>query len=473
MALRPAGRARLRVRPRTLRGRLTLVFALVTFGLAVLVGILVDVEYRSSLKSALDAGLRTRFAAIAQEVTAVPAGSKTIKPAIPDAESFAQVIDAQNHVLAAAPPALNARSVLNGKELATALDHRATLVRDAGPRHEASRLLAGPSGTAAQPVVVVVGSTLEETNSAQHRLELALAIGLPALAALLTVAGWFLAGAALAPVQSMIEEADNISARAARRLSRRLAVRDEAGEELAQLARRLNALLERIEDALEHERVFLDDASHELRTPISIARGELELARLQAEAGSEIAAALDSALEEIDRLDHLAVNLLVLARMRSAGPPPDTVVELAPVARRAVDRALAADGRGRVTTVQGDAATVGDADALERAVRNVVENALRYARHEVVVDLSTSNGEALVEVRDDGPGFPEGLLAGAVGRFVAGDSPEAYGGAGLGLAIVDAIVGAHGGRLEIANRDDARGAVVRVRVPARPNGDGT
>jgi len=56
---------------------------------------------------------------------------------------------------------------------------------------------------------------------------------------------------------------------------------------------------------------------------------------------------------------------------------------------------------------------------------------------------------------------------------VAGDSPEAYGGAGLGLAIVDAIVGAHGGRLEIANRDDARGAVVRVRVPARPNGDGT
>ena len=89
MALRPAGRARLRVRPRTLRGRLTLVFALVTFGLAVLVGILVDVEYRSSLKSALDAGLRTRFAAIADEVTSVPAGSKTIKPAIPDVESFA------------------------------------------------------------------------------------------------------------------------------------------------------------------------------------------------------------------------------------------------------------------------------------------------------------------------------------------------------------------------------------------------
>src|SRR5207245_9088895 len=142
---------------------------------------------------------------------------------------------------------------------------------------------------------------------------LALAIGLPWLAALVTLAGWFLAGAALRPVQEMIEDADVIAARSARQLSRRLSVPKDAGEELAELARRLNHLLERIEDALEHERVFLDDASHELRTPISIARGELELARLQAESGSEIAAALDSALEAIDRLDHLAA--------RPRGPP--------------------------------------------------------------------------------------------------------------------------------------------------------
>ena len=103
----------------------------------------------------------------------------------------------------------------------------------------------------------------------------------------MTVAGWFFAGAALSPVQEMIEDADVIAARSARQLSRRLSVPENAGEELAELARRLNHLLERIEDALEHERVFLDDASHELRTPISIARGELELARLQVDAGSD------------------------------------------------------------------------------------------------------------------------------------------------------------------------------------------
>src|SRR5438477_507257 len=89
-----------------------------------------------------------------------------------------------------------------------------------------------------------------------------------------------------------------------------------------------------MQDRAEHERVFLDDASHELRTPISIARGELELARLQtdAHADPETAAALDSALEEIERLDHLAVSLLVLARSRAAGTPPRTAFAVGDVA---------------------------------------------------------------------------------------------------------------------------------------------
>ena len=287
--------------------------ALVTVVLSALVGVLVDVQYRSALNSALDETLQTRFLAAAQQIKSTSTGS-TVRPSIPDAESFAQVIDADGAVVAASPRALRRHAVLRGSQLARARLHQITLVRDAGPRGERARLRAGPVGDGNE--VVVVGTTLEETTRAQHRLELALAVGLPLLAVLVTIAGWFLAGAALRPVQEMIEDADVIAARSARQLSRRLSVPEDAGEELAELARRLNHLLERIEDALEHERVFLDDASHELRTPISIARGELELARLQtdAEADPDTAAALDSAMEEIERLDHLAVSLLVLAR---------------------------------------------------------------------------------------------------------------------------------------------------------------
>jgi sensor histidine kinase regulating citrate/malate metabolism len=254
-----------RLRPRTLRGRITLVFALVTVVLSALVGVLVDVEYRSALNSALDETLQTRFLAAVQEIHTASTG-RTVKPVIPDAESFAQVIDTNGVVVAASPRALRHHPVIHGRDLERAREHEVTFVRDAGPRGERARLRAGPVGNTGQ--VVVVGTTLEETTRAQHRLELALAVGLPLLAALVTIAGWFLAGAALRPVQEMIEDADVISARSARQLSRRLTVPEDAGEELAELARRLNHLLERIEDALEHERVFLDDASHELRRPM-------------------------------------------------------------------------------------------------------------------------------------------------------------------------------------------------------------
>jgi len=453
-----------RFRPRTLRGRITLIFALVTLVLSTLVGVLVDIQYRTALTSALDQGLETRFLAASQQVKS--ANGSEVRPPIPDDEALAQIIDANGDVVAASPRVLRTRRVLTTSQLERARMHRITVVSDAGPRGDRVRLRAGlVNGTGD---VVVVGSTLEESTRAQHRLELALAVGLPLLAGLVTLAGWFLAGAALSPVQEMIEDADVISARSASELSRRLTVPENSGEELAELARRLNHLLERIEGALQHERMFLDDASHELRTPISIARGELELARMQSVDGSETASALDSALEEMDRLDHLARSLLVLARSRSAGPPPETRVTLAEVAGHAVETATAgvepSRRRGIEPRVVGDAVVLGHADALERALRNMVENALRYARSEVAVTIESNGVDAVIVVSDDGPGFPPEWLEQGVGRFAAGDSPDTHGGAGLGLAIVDAIAASHGGTVEVADGPHG-GAEVRLRLP--------
>jgi two-component system, OmpR family, sensor kinase len=282
------------------------------------------------------------------------------------------------------------------------------------------------------------------------------------LAAIVSIGGWFLAGAALKPVRDLVEEADEISAVAARGHRRRLSV-PETGEELADLARHLNELLARIEGALEHERAFLDDASHDLRTPISIVRSELELARMQTEEGSELARALDSSLEEVDRLDRLAVNLLVLARTRSAGPLRPEPVELGALSQRAAETvARSRDGDAVPVEVTGSAQIRGDEDAIERAVLNLVENAARHADRRVDVAVSTVGDDAVIVVRDDGPGFPPELLGHAAGRFVRGAADEH--GAGLGLAIVDAIAAAHGGELEIENRPDG-GAEVQLRVP--------
>jgi signal transduction histidine kinase len=459
----PERARRHRLRPHTLRGRLTLVFALVTLGLSLVVGVVVDLQYRSALRSAVDQGLETRFEDAVQQVQ-FARSANDVRAVIPDSEALAQVLDSQGAIIAGRPRTLRQRMVLTPAQFQAARHHRVSVNADTGPRGDSVRLLAGPASTGD---VVVVGTTLEEATSAQHRLELALGVGLPVLAALVTLLGWFIAGAALRPVQAMIVEADEVSARGARQKQRRLSVPDGAGDELIELARTLNHLLERIENTYERERVFLDDASHELRTPIAIARGELELARMQVDDDAETAAALDSALEEIERLEHLASSLLLLARTRASAPPPDRVVALRELAVNAAHDAVtvhSSDGHEVRVDVVGDASTRGDAQALERAVRNLVENALRHARHRVEVRVRADGDAAVVEIADDGPGFPANVLAHQFDRFSPGDSPEAHGGAGLGLAIADAIVAAHGGSLALGNRRD--GAVVDIRLPA-------
>ena len=454
----------MRLHPRTLRGRLTLVFALVTAVLCLLVGVLVDFQYRNALRGALDDGLVTRFQNLERDLAT--SGDQSVEPTLPDSEAFAQIVDGDGEVVNAAPRALLERRVLTKSELAKARTRRITIERGAAPEDQQSRLLAGPAGQRGLGLVVVVGTSLDEAIDAQHRLEQALLIGLPLLAAIVSVGGWFLAGAALKPVRDLVEEADEISAVAARGQRRQLSV-PETGEELAELARHLNELIARIEAALEHERAFLDDASHDLRTPISIVRSELELARMQTEAGSELARALDSSLEEVDRLDRLAVNLLVLARSRSAGPHRPERVELGALSRRAAQTvARSRDGDAVPVRVNGSAHVSGDEDAIERAVLNLVENAARHAGGRVDVEVSSDGDRAVVAVRDDGPGFPPELLGQAAGRFVRGTDGGrgTENGAGLGLAIVDAIAAAHGGELEIENGAEG-GADVQLRLP--------
>jgi two-component system OmpR family sensor kinase len=444
-----------RLVPRTLRGRLAVLFGVVTVVLSGLVAGFVLVRYHSVVTSQLDQNLETRLQDVAGEVRRAPrpvTGSDL--PILPRGEVFAQVLDQHGHVLAASPRALLDRPLLAGADLHV-VGSRRTLERGVPPHGDRSRLLAGTVQVGDQPLVVVVGTSVGPLQRAEHQLEVAVAIALAVLALLVAAGGWVAIGAALRPVRSMVAEADAYSAR---RRGQRLSIPGAA--ELAELAGRLNALLERTEAAIDHERVFLDDASHELRTPIAIARGELELAAFQDGDDPAARAAIRSALEEIEHLERLALNLLVLARTRAAGPPPETTVDLRIVAARAV-QTVRRTGPDRVSIeLSGQGTTTGDESALERAFVNVVENAAHNARREVHVTVS-AGASARVEVRDDGPGFPPAVLDEARGRFVHGTD----GGTGLGLAIVDAIVVAHGGRLRLASMDGA-GAEVVMDLPA-------
>src|SRR5207302_73736 len=152
-----------------------------------------------------------------------------------------------------------------------------------------------------------VGASTDAVFRGRERLALILAILSPLLGALLSAGGWLLAGAALRPVRRMSQEADAISlAQAGRRLPH-----PEGEDEIAQLGRTLNAMLDRIEAAFARERMFLDDASHELRTPIAVLRAELEVALLESGDREALERSLRSALEEAERLARLAEDLRV------------------------------------------------------------------------------------------------------------------------------------------------------------------
>jgi signal transduction histidine kinase len=433
------------------------VLALVTLVVAGLVAGFVLLRYRADLDRAIDEGLETRYADVRAALRRVPrpvAGDAA--NIIPKTEVFAQVLTRDGEILAASPRALREEAVLSPRELARASHKRMKIEQPVPLRTGSARLLVGPERLGSQHVVVVVGSRLADSERSEQQLERALAIALPGLVVCVVIAGWFLVGAALRPVGKLVSEADALSANAEHR---RLSI--DGPTELADLATHLNVMLDRIEAALEHERAFLDDASHELRTPIAIVRGELELARPLAARDPALRAALDSSLEEVERLQELALHLLGLGRARAATPPNEPV-DLRAVCDRALDALRrAGDPPGVEVTLRGSAETVGDAAGLERAVANLFDNAVRHATSRVEIELGERDDDAYVEVRDDGPGFPREVLEHAGQRFV----PGAVSGAGLGLAIVDAIAGSHEGHLELGARAGGGGAVVTLHLP--------
>jgi two-component system, OmpR family, sensor kinase len=466
--------------PRTLRGRLALTFAVTTTLLSAGFGAFLVSHARSELAHAIDEGLVPLAADLVGRIAREgPSVVATPLPSLaPPSDAFAQVFTPEGELIVASATA--AETPLIGPGRARLVPTKSQIGERTVPKHrpatgnpgddqspggrhdERVRFLAVPAASGGQRYVLLVATASDEATRLEHELELTLLLGLPALAVGVALGGWVLTGAMFKPVRAMIEQADTISASEA---GTRLSIA-RGGAELTELGRRLDAMLDRIDAAVGRERAFLDEASHELRTPIAIVRGELELARAQTPEDTPVRAALDSTLDEVERLDRLAHNLLVLARSRS-GKISESVapVDLETVARRAV-RAVSrpAAARGVQIRLSGSGVASGDELGLERATLNLLDNAVRFARGRVDVLVEEQNGWAHLEVLDDGPGFDPAVLPHAFDRFRAGEGEEA-GGTGLGLAIVAAIAQAHGGSVQAENRTSG-GARVRLLVPS-------
>jgi signal transduction histidine kinase len=426
------------------------VMAVALFGL----GAFILEQFRADLDGTLDQGLRSRADDVgglvtedAEEALDEESGARLDR----GGANFAQILTATGSIVSASS-GQDAAPLLSPAETRAAADGDRTVYEHPEDGEQPPmRVFAKRVRDDGETFVAVAGVSLETRNEALESLLALLLAGGGVALLVSSAAGYGLATAALRPIEAMRARAESIRGGSSGERLPVPAARDEVGA----LARTLNSMLERLEAAVERERSFVADASHDLRTPISILSAELELALRPDRSAEDLRAAVGSAGVEVDRLRRLADDLLVISRSDRGR----LELDIEPVgAAELVERLRArfrprADREGRVigTAATHDLTVVADPHRLEQALGNLLENALRHGGGDIEIGARASNRDVEVWVEDRGAGFAEEFLPQAFDRFTRGAAGRSGEGSGLGLAIVAAICEAHGGRAEAQN----------------------
>ncbi len=282
-------------------------------------------------------------------------------------------------------------------------------------------------------------------------------------------AGYAVSGPALRPVGAMVRTAESIAR--SHNFSRRVPAPAVArGDELGELARTFNEMLEALEASFTAQQRFMADAAHELRAPLTILRGNLELLeRVHDMPDADRQIALASLHAQAKRVSGLVDQLVLLARSDVGQTLRHEAVDLHEVVTTAVADVRTLPDGGRVSLDALAPVTVtGDADRLRQVITGLLDNARKYTTPDcqIHVSLQQNRGEALLTVADDGPGIREADLAHVFERFYRGSQARASApeGAGLGLAIAKAIIEQHEGQISIES-GTGNGTTVTIRLP--------
>ena len=333
-----------------------------------------------------------------------------------------------------------------------------------------SRTIPGPSGL----LILQIAVPSEGDDRELSELMTALCVAGPVALVLASGGGYLLARKALAPVDRMAAEADQITAT---RLDRRLEV-PNTDDELGRLAGTLNGMIARLERSFDETRQFTADAAHELRTPLAVMRNAVEVALRSPRETEDYRRVLGDVLEEVERLTRLAEQLLFLCR-EDAGLVPLTMrqVPLEGLVRETAEH-MRAVGEAKGVTLRCESlspSTIrGDEDQLRRLLFNLLDNAIKFtpAGGRVDVRLGLSDGFARIEIVDTGAGIPAEHLPHVFERFYRVDPArgrEAEG-VGLGLSICRSIAEVHGGEIRVESTV-GRGTRARLSLPTSTTQD--
>ena len=442
-----------------LRGRLTLMSAGIVGVVLVLAAIVAYAAVRNQLYGQVDDALRGN-AAFYQRVAGRFSGGPAPRPEAPPPSlggpgGYAQVVRPNGLALELGPPGSVTLPVTN-EALAAAGGQSNGGFSDARVGGLHLRILTAPLGELG---AVQVARPLNDADRVLDRLRVVLILLVLVGTALAAAASRLFSRRVIAPVTELTEAAEHIEATGD--LGRRV---DVAGDdEVGRMAARFNAMIARLQDSQSQQRQLVADASHELRTPVTSLRTNVEVLRdAPPMAEAERRAILDDVVEQAEELGNLVGDLISLARDGEAAPEAEDV-RLDELVAESVVRARRHAPHTDFQLLAEQSVVTGAPDRLGRAINNLLDNA---AQHSDRVEVRVSR-DGTISVRDHGPGIPEEDLPHLFDRFYRGATARGRPGSGLGLAIVRQVAESHGGSVRVESPEDG-GARFVLSLPGSP-----
>jgi len=439
--------------------------ARITLGSLLIAAVLFSIAatfFRLEVQSILDQTTATLLENDTAPVAAELGNDPTWAPDPPGEGQLIAVVDPNGTVRVSSLP----RSLIKRISSLVTLGDEPELV-DTG--RNAYRVVAERVRTPEGTWIVVAARNQEALTLLLDELTRVLMIGAAVLLVGFGIASWLLTGAALRPVNRLRAEAESLSSNGS---SARLAV-PPGRDEVSRLAVTLNTFIGQLRRGIDREKQVVSDASHELRTPLAVLKAQLDLAHLDSGDAAALERDIDEASATVDRLTRLATNLLELSKLESEQTRPETSwTDLTSEITASVDRARAVqDSRGLEVAYDTDCADPTGRYLISRTnlgqlLDNLISNAVTAmdGHGTVTVTVRQDDSAALLTVADTGPGMPDEFIPLAFDRFSRPDPSRGgtSGGAGLGLAIVRAIVDRAHGSIELRNTDPGLSVLVKL-----------
>jgi signal transduction histidine kinase len=478
----------------TIQFRLTTLYLFIFGSTLIVFAMILYRSFRANQQNAFDIALFNHAIDISQGITVGPFGELMISPDVltlggrifpfPTGSAYLQILTRDGIEIGRSKNLGKSHLPFLPEEMELLRQNRAVF-RSIGlkelkltpPPRRSTRLrlvTALTSGQARQDFILQVAVSEEFLSQASRGLRRFLLISIPLSLFSAALAGFYLSRRALIPVRRMIDQANRLSPQS---LSDRIPV-PTADDEIQSLSLTLNALLNRLERAFVSQERFIADASHELKTPLAILRGELDVFRSRSRTPEETTILIENVREEIDHLSRMVEDLLILARVDvgSAVIVKDKIqleeivfeviskLEILARLKNIKIRFNLMPEENSSQTESPSFSTQGDSDLIQVLIKNLIENAIKYSpSHQIVeISLTCENENVVFSISNTGPGIPPVIISKIFDRFYRGPLPEHSGsdascdhhriqGAGLGLAIVQKIAEIHEAHVSVSS----------------------